>query len=277
LLLTTISGRPPHSANEISLGATTMRALHAHLGSAVTVTTPKPGGGSHTSSFRVVGTTVFPPDFGAGGLGTGAVFTFAGFLGAQCPSGRSQARCEQNANEGGGGVYLLRFAKGSDGMVARNEVGKEYSAAISYPITPSNLVNFGEAVNFPLTFGLMLILFGVMTLVHVLVVSVARRRREVGLLRALGFVRRQIAYTVWWQTMTIAVVGLVVGIPAGIGVGRAIWQEFAGSLGVLPDSIVTTWVIVAVAAGTLIVASALAVVPAVAAARPRPGYLLRSE
>jgi ABC-type antimicrobial peptide transport system permease subunit len=174
-------------------------------------------------------------------------------------------------------VYLLRFAKGSDGMVARNEVGKEYSAAISYPITPSNLVNFGEAVNFPLIFGLMLILFGVMTLVHVLVVSVARRRREVGLLRALGFVRRQIAYTVWWQTMTIAVVGLVVGIPAGIGVGRAIWQEFAGSLGVLPESIVTKWVIVAVAAGTLIVASALAVVPAVAAARPRPGYLLRSE
>ncbi len=84
----------------------------------------------------------------------------------------------------------------------------------------------------------MLIVFGMTTLVHVLVVSVARRRRETGLLRALGFVRRQIAYSVWWQTTTIALVGLVVGVPVGIAVGRAIWQEFARSLGVLPDVVV---------------------------------------
>jgi ABC-type antimicrobial peptide transport system permease subunit len=113
--------------------------------------------------------------------------------------------------------------------------------------------------------------------VHVLVVSVARRRREAGLLKALGFVRRQIAYSVWWQTTTIALVGLVVGVPVGIAVGRAIWQEFARSLGVLPEAVVVTWVIVAVAAGTFVVASALAIGPAVVAARARPSSVLRSE
>jgi hypothetical protein len=277
LLLTTVSGRPPHSPREISLGATTMRALHTHVGSAVAVTAPEPGGGSHTSSFRVVGTTVFPPDFGAGGLGTGAVFTYGGFLGAQCPSGRSQASCEQKANEGGGGVYLLRFARGSDGAAARSKVAREFASAISYPVTPSNLVNFGEAVNFPLIFGLVLIAFGIATLLHVLVVSVARRRREVGVLMALGFVRRQITYSVWWQTMTIALVGLVVGVPAGIAVGRAIWQEFARNLGVLPVPIVGAWVILAVAAGTVVVANVLAIGPAVVAVRSLTGALLRSE
>ena len=60
-------------------------------------------------------------------------------------------------------------------------MAKEYAASISYPVTPANLVNFGEAVNFPLIFGLVLIVFGITTLVHVLVVSVARRRREAGL------------------------------------------------------------------------------------------------
>ncbi len=109
LLLTTVNGRPPHSDHEIALGASTMRALHTHVGAVVVVSAPRPGGGSHTSSFRVVGTTVFPPDFGAGGLGTGAVFTIGGFLGAQCPPGRSQVACEHAAYEGGGGVYLLQI------------------------------------------------------------------------------------------------------------------------------------------------------------------------
>ena len=156
-------------------------------------------------------------------------------------------------------------------------MAKEYAASISYPVTPANLVNFGEPVNFPLIFGLVLIVFGITTLMHVLVVRVARRRREAGLLRALGFVRRQIAYSVWWQTTSIALVGLVVGVPAGIAVGRAVWQEFARSLGVLPDSVVVTWVIVAVAAGTLVVANVLVAGPAVLAARSRPASLLRSE
>jgi hypothetical protein len=277
LLLTTVDGHSPQSDHEIALGATTMRTVHAHVGSTVAVSAPTPGGGSRTSSYRVVGTTVFPPDFGAGGLGTGAVFTLGGFLDAQCPPGPSQTACGREAYEGGGGSYLLRFARDADGRAALARVAKEDAASISYPVTPANLVNFGEAVNFPLIFGLVLIVFGITTLVHVLVVSVARRRRETGLLRALGFVRRQIAYSVWWQTITIALVGLVVGVPAGIAVGRAVWQEFARSLGVLPDAVVLTWVIVVIAAGTLIVTSALAIGPAVVAARPRPSSLLRSE
>ena len=100
----------------------------------------------------------------------------------------------------------------------------------------------------------MLIVFGITTLVHVLVVSVVRRR-EVGLLRALGFVPRQIAYTVWWQTATITLVGLVVGVPAGIVLKRTVWQSFARSIGVLPDPIITPWVIAAVAVGTFVVAA----------------------
>jgi hypothetical protein len=277
LLLTTVNGHYPHSNHEIALGAITMRALHTRVGSAVEVSAPRPGGGSRISSYRVVGTTVFPPDFGAGGLGTGAVFTFGGFLAAQCPTGNAQATCGREAYEAGGGVYLLRFSRTADGRAALGTVAKEYAASINYPVTPANLVNFGEAVNFPLIFGMVLILFGITTLVHVLVVSVARRRREAGLLRALGFVRRQIAYSVWWQTTTIALVGLVVGVPVGIAVGRGVWQAFARSLGVLPDAVVVPWVFLAVTAGTFVVASGLAIGPAVVAARSRPSSLQRSE
>jgi ABC-type lipoprotein release transport system permease subunit len=70
-------------------------------------------------------------------------------------------------------------------------------------------------VNFPLIFGTVLILFGVATLVHFLTVSVIRRRRETGLLKALGFVCPQAAFAVFWQTTTVALAGIVIGVPAG--------------------------------------------------------------
>ncbi len=142
---------------------------------------------------------------------------------------------------------------------------------------PTDLVNFGESVNFPLILGLVLIVFGVATLLHVLVVSVTRRRREMGLLKSLGFVRGQVAAMVWWQTTTVAVVGIIVGVPAGIAIGRLAWQAFADSFGVVAIPVVVGWVIAAVALGTLAVALLLAVGPAVVAARSRPAGLLRSE
>lgn len=102
------------------------------------------------------------------------------------------------------------------------------------PCCPTNLVNFGDAVNFPRMFGLVLIVFGAATLVHLLVVSVPRSRTEMGLLKALGFVRRQVALFVSWQTTTVALVGVIVGLPIGTAVGRLVWRGLGGNIGVLP-------------------------------------------
>jgi ABC-type antimicrobial peptide transport system permease subunit len=78
-------------------------------------------------------------------------------------------------------------------------------------------------------------------------------------------------------TTTVGIVGIVVGVPVGIVLGRAIWQAFARNLGVLPVTVVSGWVILTVAGGALAVANVLAVGPAVAASRLRPAALLRSE
>ena len=62
-----------------------------------------------------------------------------------------------------------------------------------------------------------------------------------------------------------------------IAAGRAIWRAFAISLGVVPVPVVRAWLSVALAAGALLAASALAAVPAMSAAGSRPGPLLRTE
>jgi ABC-type antimicrobial peptide transport system permease subunit len=146
---------------------------------------------------------------------------------------------------------------------------------VSLPVSPSYLVDFGQAVNFPLLLGIALALFGAATFTHLIVVSVARRRRDVGLLKALGFVRRQIAAAVGWHATTVAVVAVAVGVPVGIALGRLLWRAFALNLGAVSIDVVPVWVVVALAGGVLAAANLLAVLPAASAARLRPSEALR--
>ena len=75
--------------------------------------------------------------------------------------------------------------------------------------------------------------------------SVRRRRRELALLKTIGFGRRQVSATVAWQATTLAFVGLVVGIPIGLLLGRLVWQRVADGLGVETVSTVSAFGLVA--------------------------------
>jgi ABC-type antimicrobial peptide transport system permease subunit len=140
---------------------------------------------------------------------------------------------------------------------------------------PVNLVNFGQAVDFPLLLGITLALFGAATLAHLLFVSVARRRRQVALLKVLGFVRRQVLSATCWQALTVVVVGLVIGVPLGILAGRDVWLLFAAHLGAVPVAIIPVGLIGAVCAVIVVGGLALAVVPAAFAIRVSPAEALR--
>lgn len=277
ILLSTVDGHLPNGDGQIGLGATTMRQVGAHLGSVVHVTVSLPSGLRRTVPFRVVAQVSFPALGGAVSLGSGAMFTIAGYEGAACAPGLRQAACRSAVLEGAdGGGLLVSFVSGPPGQAAINRYLDEYRSIVTLASTPSSLINFGEAVNFPLIFGAMLALFGAATLAHLLLVSVSRRRREVGLLKVLGFVNRQVGSAVAWQSTTLALVGIVIGAPLGLLAGRAIWNAFADNLGVVPVSVVPVWLVVAVVAGVVVVANLIAVAPALVATRCKPGDLLRT-
>ena len=277
VLLSTVSGHVPDGDGQIGLGATTMRQAGAHLGSVVRVTVPSPSGSGRTAPFRVVSQISFPVLSGLS-LGTGSAFTIAGYENAACPPGPRQSACLRAlSSERVPGGLLVSFVSGPPGQAAISHYLDTYQAVAALVIAPTALVNFGEAVNFPLIFGAMLAVFGAATLVHLLVVSVSRRRREFGLLKALGFVNGQVAATVAWQATTVAIVGIVIGVPLGILIGRATWSAFASNLGFVPVSIVQGWLLAALIAGILVAANLLAALPALAARRSRAGQLLRTQ
>jgi hypothetical protein len=276
LLFSTVSGHLPTGAGQIGLGATIMRQIGAHVGSVVDFP-----GRSGAVPMRVVAEVSLPVLAAeSNSLGNGALLSVAGFLAAACPSGRLHTLCLEKVNEGlntGGGALMVSVVPGPLGRQDVNRYLNNYQSIAALPSTPTSLVNFGEAVDFPLIFGTILAAFGAATLVHLLVVSVARRRREIGLLKVLGFVNGQVGSVVAWQATTLAGIGIIVGTPLGIVIGRAVWTAFARNLGAVPVSVVPIWFLVALLAGVVIVANLIAIGPALVATRSKPKELLRAQ
>ena len=89
--------------------------------------------------------------------------------------------------------------------------------------------------------------------------------------------RRQVSATIAWQATTVAVFGVLIGIPLGVVVGRAIWRSIAEGIGVVSTPDVPIGLLVVVAVVTVALANLIAAVPAWVAARTQPARVLRSE
>jgi putative ABC transport system permease protein len=55
----------------------------------------------------------------------------------------------------------------------------------------------------------------VLGIVNTLTVSITDRRRELGVLRAVGGLRNQIRHTIWMEAVTIGMIGLIIGVATG--------------------------------------------------------------
>ena len=157
--------------------------------------------------FLVTGTAVFPAVADTTELGTGAELTVAGLLRLPSPG--------MPAPPYNGLVVKFRpgvpLQQGINSLTARVERLGPY--AVTGPSTPADLVNFGQLQDLPLLLGLALGLLALLTITHLLLTSVHRLRRDLAVLRALGFTGGQVRATVSWMAVTLAAVALAVGIP----------------------------------------------------------------
>lgn len=72
-------------------------------------------------------------------------------------------------------------------------------------------------------------------------------------------------------------IAAIIGIPAGISAGRALWRRLADGLGVLPRPEVSAVVLFVLPVALIVLANLIAALPARWAARTRPALVLRSE
>jgi putative ABC transport system permease protein len=63
---------------------------------------------------------------------------------------------------------------------------------------------------------LVAVLVAVLGIINTLTVSITDRRRELGVLQAVGGLRRQVRRTIWLEAMSIGTIGLILGIGLGV-------------------------------------------------------------
>jgi hypothetical protein len=223
------------------------------------------------ASRKIVGTAVFPAIADTTELGTGAELTFDGLRGL-APPGLPFPPIA---------ALMVRFRPGispqagSGALAARVERLGPFGVA-GAPV-PADLVNFGQMQALPLLLGLSLGLLALLTIVHLLLTSVRRRRHDLAVLRAIGLTRRQVRAAVAWQAIVLTLVALAIGIPAGIVCGRLAWRIFADQLGILPVLHVPALSFAALAVVAVVLSATVAAVPGESAVRARPADVLRAQ
>jgi putative ABC transport system permease protein len=116
-------------------------------------------------------------------------------------------------------------------------------------------------------------------LVNLLTIGIVQRRRELGLLRALGVAATQVRRMVLLEAAHITIAALATGLVLGIVYGWAGAQSLLGSVAIDPDGLavgtvvwpaVPVWPIVAVVGATVVLTLVAAVVPTRLATRVAP-------
>jgi hypothetical protein len=270
--LTIVRGRLPIAADEVAVGTRTAAEHHLGLGDKVTV------GGYEVAARRAAVTAIvvlpslgpFQADHATPGRGIyipeamlkkGLASRVSTFVGIELAPGVARAAAVRDLRDEIGpwdptGYPVMRYSK---------------------PIRPPEIINARSVRVAPLLVGGLLVFAATIGLAVAIVISVRARRRELAVLRTLGFTSRQLRVSVRVQALATMIGGFVVGAPVGIAVGRIAWRAFASELGVVTAvSTPVAWIVLTGAGGAAIAALAAAG-PARLAARTRPAVTLRAE
>jgi hypothetical protein len=251
-----IDGRLPTAPDELLLATKTMAKVGAAVGDVVTIRLR-----GRSARFRVVAKGVIPDNEGAGlRLGRGAMITFQGLK-------RLVAAPPRN-------VFLLRFRPGVDEKAALQRLSNLGALGNRKPV---DIANFNRIDSMPFAIGGLLGTIAIAVMAHTFLTSIRRRRRDLAVLKTLGFERGQIWRVVAWQATTIVLLALAIGIPLGIACGRWAWTIFANELGIVPDPVFPVLPILLVVPAAFLVAYLIAAVPATLAARTPAAVALRTE
>ena len=254
-----LEGRAPARDDEIALGTQTLRAADASVGDEVRVRV-----GDESRRFRVVGRAVFPDVGDIGQLGRGAFLRLGAVDGVGGRTPRNTA--------------LVHFRDGTDRSAEGAALGHALAPIpVASAALPRDLASFGRVDGLPLAVAAILGLMAGAVLVYTLLAAIRRRRRDLAILKTIGFLRRDVAVTVTAQAVTLGALALLIGLPLGIAVGRVVWRVFADSQGIPPVPTVGVGALVLVGLAVLVAAVVIAIVPAGLAARTSPTRALRTE
>jgi hypothetical protein len=275
---TIVEGRAPVADDEIVLGRDPLNQLHAHVGQTVTVRAR-----GQSIPMHIVGVSLQPtagdlsPRLSQGGAVTkkGLDLLFPPICGD--PPGADLAHCKMPVPQVPILQFAVRFKPGVNKTVATESLVHDFGREVLQPYPGGEVGNLAKVDSLPYVLAAVLVALAIGALGLTLLNSVRRHRRDLAVLKTIGFVRPQVSATVAWQATTLAIGALIVGVPAGVALGRWTWRLVANNAGSVSPAVVPLWAVLAVIPATLVVANLLAGGPAWAAGRVQPARVLKAE
>ncbi|MEP7021712.1 MAG: FtsX-like permease family protein [Pseudonocardiales bacterium] len=272
-----LSGHGLNAPGEVVLGAQTLAQLHKRVGDSINVGVR----GAGSTTLRIVGTATMPA-IGIGGaqhleMGDGALLQYSLIPAA--------ARNIYDQPNPGPNVILVRLRHGTDRAagfrsltsIVTTLAGHESSRSVVSVQHPAEIINYRALGTTPTILGAALAAGALSGLGLTLLATVRRRRRDLAVMKTLGFTGKQLAATVAWQSTTAVLIGTLVGMPLGIALGRTLWEQFANEIHAVPRPAIPVATLVLVAVGALLIANIVAAIPARIAAHTPTALLLRTE
>ena len=170
-----------------------------------------------------------------------------------------------------------RIAAAADRVMAADSEGAGDTYSVLGVQRPAEIVNYQSTGDTAAILAGGLAAGAVVALAITLAASVRRRRRDLALLKTIGFTRRQLAVRVAWQASVAAITGIVVGVPVGIALGRWLWDLFARDIYAVPEPSMPVLEVVVVAFAALVLANLVVAIPGRMAARTPTALVLRAE
>jgi hypothetical protein len=256
------SGRAPVASDEVALGPATIDTTGKDVGDDIELRV-----GDTTNEFRIVGAILFPEgDFSHD---EGAAVTMAG-----------GDRLFGDAHDGTA-IHQIGFAW--DERVDPDAADAELAEAgftvrlDEEGLLPATVTNLGQVEHLPRYLALFVALLSLTTLLHATWINVRLRARELATLRALGATRPWTAAVVASHAVVIVGLGLVLGVPLGVAIGRQVWRPIAESAHVVVLAVLPwAWGAVALTS-TAAAGLALAALAGIRASRLQPTVGLRAE
>ncbi|HEY4996345.1 MAG TPA: ABC transporter permease [Solirubrobacteraceae bacterium] len=263
---TTVSGRFPNTADEVSIDQASAERAHLKLGDRMIV-----AGSAQAHPYTIVGVMKFGGGQSFGGAGA-ALLTLAEAQRVLGEQGRFD-QIDVAAQSGLTPKQLRDRLRAALPRTVNVRTGTQQATKDS-----SNLEsNLSFLRTFLLVFAYVSLVVGAFIIFNTFSITVAQRTREFGLLRTLGGSRAQIMRAVLIESLLLGVLGAVLGLLGGIALAPALDQLFKSFGADLPDSgtvLATRTIVVSLAVGIGVTVLA-GLAPALRATRVPPLAAMR--